>query len=107
MSVTQLATALLCTRGNATRLVTRLSEAGMLVTRSDKQDQRLRLVGLSPAGRRRLRDASDRIEVATTKRLASLTPDELRAARQAVQRLADALQRDLEGASTEPSSLSA
>lgn len=96
MTVTRLASALLCSRGNATRLVARMTEMGLLTTRGDERDQRLRLVSLSSAGRQRLREGAERVDVATRQRLASLAPDEVRMAHDAVHRLADVLRQDLD-----------
>ncbi|NUR94874.1 MAG: MarR family transcriptional regulator [Kribbellaceae bacterium] len=56
-TVTRLAELTLCTRGNVTRLVQRLVEAGLAEIRPDPRDQRLVRVYLTPLGAARLATA--------------------------------------------------
>lgn len=58
LTVTALSRELLCSRGNATRMVRRLEEQGLLATSGHDRDQRLVLVQLTPTGRRLLTQAS-------------------------------------------------
>jgi len=73
-TVSQLASSLLCTPGNAARLVRRLGEAGLVATRCNDRDQRL--VVVSPyrcEGKRLLRSARRRLAAASRRRLAALS----------------------------------
>jgi DNA-binding MarR family transcriptional regulator len=53
-TITRLAELTLCTRGNVTRVVQRLVEAGLVELRSDRSDQRLVRVVLTKIGVQRL-----------------------------------------------------
>jgi DNA-binding MarR family transcriptional regulator len=53
-TITRLAELTLCTRGNVTRVVQRLVEAGLVELRSDRSDQRLVRVVLTEIGVQRL-----------------------------------------------------
>lgn len=81
-SVTQLAELLLCTRGNITRLVQRLVEAGLVRTGSDPTDQRLVSVSLTPLGRDRLAAAHEVFAATNRRRFGRLSDTD-------VQRLAE------------------
>jgi MarR family 2-MHQ and catechol resistance regulon transcriptional repressor len=95
MTVTRIADALLCTRGNATRLVRRLIELGMVQTRSDDRDHRVVVVSATALGKRTYRSAAKRLEAAGARRLSG-TPAKDRAL---LERLLDdldvSLRRDL------------
>ncbi len=95
-SVTRLAEAMLCTRGNATRLVRRLQEQGLVGTRGDDHDQRLVRVDLTDEGRRQLRRARASLDGAGERRLARLSPADLRTLARLTEELAEALRRDLD-----------
>lgn len=95
MTVTQLATSLLCTRGNAARLVRRLHETGLVATRGDDHDQRLVVVQLTPQGRRRLADARRRLSAAVARRFLLLTPRDFEQLARSADGLAAALRRDI------------
>ena len=71
MTVTQVADALLCTRGNATRLVRRLVDLGMVQTRSDEQDHRIVVVSQTTLGKRTYRSADKVLQAAGARRLSS------------------------------------
>ncbi|WP_448059258.1 MarR family winged helix-turn-helix transcriptional regulator [Cellulomonas hominis] len=95
-SITRLAEAMLCTRGNATRLVRRLQEQGLVSTRGDDRDQRLVRVALTDEGHGRLRQARAGLDVAAERRLAHLSPADLETLTRLTEELAQALRRDLD-----------
>ncbi len=74
LTVSELANKLLCTRGNITRLVRRLSKSGLIRTGSDENDQRLVRVFLTQAGEDKLAQAHQLHEASIQRRLARLTP---------------------------------
>lgn len=76
LTVTELADKLLCTRGNVTRLVQRLSSSGLIQVGSDERDQRLVRISLTPAGQAKLAQARQLHEESIQRRLAGLTPDQ-------------------------------
>jgi DNA-binding MarR family transcriptional regulator len=79
-TITGLAERILCTRGNATRLVQRLAESGLVELRADRSDQRLVRVVLTESGAGRLAEAeraharlnADRFHALSTENLATL-----------------------------------
>ncbi|BCJ66326.1 MarR family transcriptional regulator [Polymorphospora rubra] len=75
-SVSQLADLLLCTRGNITRLVRRLVEAGLVRTGSDPADQRLVAVSLTALGRERLTAAHAVFATTNRQRFSHLSDDD-------------------------------
>jgi DNA-binding MarR family transcriptional regulator len=77
LPVTRLAERLLCTRGNATRLVQRLAEAGLVTTRVDDADQRLVRVVLTDAGADRVAAASAYHAALNERRFAGLSTTDL------------------------------
>jgi len=77
-TITRLAELMLCTRGNATRLVRRLAEAGLVSTGSDRADQRLVKVFLTPAGADRLAAARAYHGAANRLRFAGMPEADLR-----------------------------
>ena len=90
-TITNLAERMLCTRGNATRLVQRLVEAGLVVTRADPADQRLVRVHLTAEGAERLAAARRRQADLDDRRFAELTDGQLRQLRDLLDRVADLL----------------
>lgn len=76
LTVTELADKLLCTRGNVTRLVQRLSSSGLIQVGSDERDQRLVRISLTPAGQAKLAQARQLHEASIQRRLAGLTPEQ-------------------------------
>jgi MarR family 2-MHQ and catechol resistance regulon transcriptional repressor len=77
-TVGRLAELMLCTRGNATRLVQRLAESGLVRTAPDPADQRLVRVFLTDTGKRRLAAARRRHARANAERFAGLSAEEVR-----------------------------
>lgn len=77
-TVGRLAELMLCTRGNATRLVQRLAEAGLVRTAPDPADQRLVKVYLTATGAERLAAARDCHAQANAARFAGLSTEEVR-----------------------------
>ncbi|MBK8900045.1 MAG: MarR family transcriptional regulator [Anaerolineaceae bacterium] len=76
LTITELADKLLCTRGNVTRLVQRLSKSGLIHVGSDARDQRLVRISLTEAGQAKLAQAHQLHEASIQRRLAGLTPDQ-------------------------------
>lgn len=76
LTVTELADKLLCTRGNVTRLVQRLSNSGLIQVGSDARDQRLVRISLTPVGQAKLAQAQQLHAASIERRLAGLTPDQ-------------------------------
>jgi MarR family 2-MHQ and catechol resistance regulon transcriptional repressor len=95
LQVGRLAEVMLCTRGNATRLVKRLEEGGLVRTRSDARDQRLVLVAITAEGERRLANARTQLDAANARRLRRMPDRDLRALAELIGSLADALAKDL------------
>ncbi|MEJ7648387.1 MAG: MarR family transcriptional regulator [Nakamurella sp.] len=84
LTVSALAKELLCSRGNVTRLVQRLTESGLVTAAGDDHDQRLVLVHLTKRGHRLLAQAQrslaaesarlqDHLTAAQVQRLVALT----------------------------------
>lgn len=87
---------LLCTRGNATRLVQRLEEAGLVATRGDERDQRLVLVALTAEGESRLGRARTLLEETDARRLDGLSPADRRTLEDLTATLVGVLSKDLD-----------
>ena len=96
LTVTRLAGVLLCTRGNATRLVQRLEEAGLVETRGDERDQRLVLVALTGEGESRLVRARALLEETDARRLDGLSAADRRALEDLTSTLVGVLAKDLD-----------
>lgn len=77
-TVGRLAELMLCTRGNATRLVQRLAEAGLVRTAPDPADHRLVKVYLTDAGAERLAAAQKAHARANAERFAGLSTKEVK-----------------------------
>lgn len=97
LAVSRLAEVMLCTRGNATRLVKRLEEAGLVSTRGHERDQRLVLVTITTEGQRRLGNARTELDATNARRLRAMPRDDLRALETLAGSLAEALAKDLAG----------
>ncbi|WP_420629415.1 MarR family winged helix-turn-helix transcriptional regulator [Candidatus Leptofilum sp.] len=74
LTVTEAANILLCTRGNITRLVQRLSKSGLVRVGSDANDQRLVRIFLTAAGKEKVAEAHQLHQASIQRRLAALTP---------------------------------
>jgi DNA-binding MarR family transcriptional regulator len=73
LTVSELADKLLCTRGNVTRLVQRLSRSGLVQIGGDARDQRLVRISLTVKGEAKLAQARQLHEASIQRRLAALT----------------------------------
>jgi MarR family transcriptional regulator, 2-MHQ and catechol-resistance regulon repressor len=96
--IIRLAQVMLCTRGNVTRLVKRLADAGLVRTGPDPSDQRLVRVHLTTAGADLLEAAEEAHLAVNRRRFAALPPSDLRALKQLLATLCDVLTKDLEDA---------
>lgn len=76
-TITRLAELTLCTRGNVTRMVQRLAEAGLVEIRSDPSDQRLVRVFLTELGAQRLAVAERAHERLNAERFGEFTDEEV------------------------------
>lgn len=76
-TITRLAELMLCSRGNATRLVQRMAEAGLVESRSDPGDQRLVRVVLTESGAERLAAARQAHAQLNAARMADLSDTDL------------------------------
>jgi DNA-binding MarR family transcriptional regulator len=94
--VGRLAELMLCTRGNATRLVQRLAEAGLVRTAPDPADQRLVLVFLTGTGADRLAAARRCHALANAARFGGLSTKEVRHLEELTATLAEHLAKNLE-----------
>jgi MarR family transcriptional regulator, 2-MHQ and catechol-resistance regulon repressor len=74
LTITELAEKLLCTRGNATRLVQRLDQQGLVRVGGDPADQRLVRVALTPHGAERLAAARTAHTASIQRRMGNLEP---------------------------------
>ncbi|GAB77902.1 transcriptional regulator, MarR family [Austwickia chelonae] len=96
LPVSRLAERMLCTRGNISRVVVRLENAGLVRTGSHGEDQRLVLVRLTDQGHTALRRAREAVAAADRRRFAGLDTDELRTLSILVDRLTTTLAADLD-----------
>lgn len=88
LRVGDLAQTLRITIGGASKLLDRIERAGLLVRRPDPHDRRAAMIGLTPAGRRRLDDAIKTYEAEMAGIVdAALTPREVDQMREYVTRL--------------------
>ena len=95
-TVGRLAELMLCTRGNATRLVQRLTEAGLVRTAPDPGDQRLVKVFLTATGTHRLDAAKACHAQANGRRFAGLSTEEVQQLKELTGLLAGQLAKHLE-----------
>lgn len=91
-----LASELLCTRGNITRLVARMTTQGLISTVGDPNDQRLVRVRITERGADRLAHAEELLAEANARRFAALPSELLDEAREGLARFVEALRRDLD-----------
>lgn len=77
LTVSEVADVLLCTRGNVTRLVKRLTPKNLVRVGSDDNDQRLVRIYLTSEGKAQLEQARQLHEASIRRRLASFTPAQL------------------------------
>ncbi|WP_117214908.1 MarR family winged helix-turn-helix transcriptional regulator [Allorhizocola rhizosphaerae] len=96
-SVSELARVLLCTRGNVTRLVQRLAEAGLVTTGPGPADLRLVRVHLTRLGQKRLAAADAVLQEANRRRFSGLSARELAQLRELTSDLVDQLIKDRDG----------
>jgi MarR family transcriptional regulator, 2-MHQ and catechol-resistance regulon repressor len=95
LTITELADRLLCTRGNATRLVQRLEQQGLVQVGGDPADQRLVRVALTPAGAERLAAARTAHNASIQRRIGRLEPEARQIFLNLTQSLVDLLAADL------------
>lgn len=100
LTISRLAEVLLCTRGNATRLVRRLVEHGLVCTRGDESDLRVVLVTLTGEGSRRLGIAERALDKTNQRRFGGLSEQERSTLHDLTQTVAEVLGKDLENATT-------
>lgn len=96
LPVSRLAEQMLCTRGNISRLVSRLETAGHVHTGTDGDDQRLVLVQLTEAGQETLRQARTSLDQVDGHRFSGLATAEQRQLTTLLTRLAESLTADLD-----------
>ena len=94
-TVTELADALLCTRGNITRLVQRLQSQNLVRVGSDSTDQRLVRVALTEEGLRRVEAARAAHAVSLQRRMGMLPPQKLQQLSDLASELSTLLKLDL------------
>ncbi|HEX6291574.1 MAG TPA: MarR family transcriptional regulator [Herpetosiphonaceae bacterium] len=95
-TITELSQALLCTRGNITRLVQRLAQQGLVQCNGDSRDQRLVRVSLTSTGSQRLEQAQAAHTASLRRRLGSLDPATQQSLHSLMQTVATLLTSDLE-----------
>ncbi len=95
-SVSTIAKELLCTRGNVTRLVSRMAAQGLVETVGDRDDQRLVRVRITGHGRERLNQARTLLSAADERRFGSLAPSELTHYREVLDRMIQLMRADLD-----------
>lgn len=75
LTITNLADLLICSRSNATRMVRRLEDQGLVSSERDTQDRRLVLVSLTPKGREKYLEAAELHYAAVMRRMSALPPE--------------------------------
>ncbi len=75
LTITNLADLLICSRSNATRMVRRLEDQGLVTSERDTQDRRLVLVSLTPKGRQKYLEAEKLHHAAVMRRMTALSAD--------------------------------
>jgi MarR family transcriptional regulator, 2-MHQ and catechol-resistance regulon repressor len=96
VKVSELAQLLLCTKGNATRLVQRLAQQGLVEVGGDANDQRVVRVALTDEGASRLAQARQAHDQAVERRFGLFPPDMRRQFRELTQMAVESLTADLE-----------
>lgn len=94
-TITELAQALLCTRGNITRLVQRLAKQGLAQVGGDDSDQRLVRVALTPLGEERLAAAHAAHRASVQRRIGALDSMACESLAELTEMLANLLEIDL------------
>ena len=95
MTITELSQALLCTRGNITRLVRRLEQQMLVRCGGDQRDQRLVRVSLTPQGADRLAEAKTAHTTSIQRRLGALDSATLQQLRRLTETVVELLTADL------------
>jgi DNA-binding MarR family transcriptional regulator len=95
LTITELADLLICTRSNATRLVQRLEQQGLVQLGSDSADRRLVRVFFTPAGTDIVEKARAAHLASVKRRLGALKPEDLDQLDQLTQSIVAALETDL------------
>ena len=88
LTVSQLAHEVLSKQPTVTKLVQRMGAQGRLALRGDPADQRRTLVGVTPAGRRRVKPLVDNARDPEARLMRSLTASEKAALRKLLEKLA-------------------
>jgi MarR family transcriptional regulator, 2-MHQ and catechol-resistance regulon repressor len=96
VTMSELAQLLLCTKGNATRLVQRLAQQGLVEVGGDAGDQRLVRVSLTSQGADRLAQARQAHNQAVERRFGSLPPQARQQLGELTQAVVASLTADLE-----------
>jgi len=94
MSPSRLAEQVVCTSGGMTRIVDRLERRGLCERTRDPADRRGVLVGLTEAGRRLSRQASDAYRARRERVLAQLDSNEIEHLDACMRRMLDVLEED-------------
>jgi MarR family transcriptional regulator, 2-MHQ and catechol-resistance regulon repressor len=95
LTISDLAQRLFCTRGNATRLVQRLSQQGLVTVGGDENDQRLVRVALTAEGERLIEAARQTHTQSVARRLGKLPHEEQERLIQLTQTVSNMLTEDL------------
>lgn len=95
LTITNLADFLICSRSNATRMVRRLEEQGLVQSTRDTKDRRLVLVSMTEEGRLRYEAAREAHTASVERRLASLGAGELDSLQVLTHIVVTLLERDL------------
>lgn len=95
LPVTELARLLICTRSNATRLVQRLEQQGLVKLTRGTEDRRVVRVALTPEGRTSFVKAQELHRAAVQRRFGALTPDQLQTLADLTQSFVQTLENDL------------
>lgn len=95
LTITEIAELLICTRSNATRLVQRLEQQGLVQLHSAAEDRRLVLVTLSPAGEARFLEARALHYAAVKRRFGDLDTTTIQQLSHLTQSLVARLEEDL------------
>jgi len=102
LTITALSQALLCTRGNITRLVRRLELQGLVRCTSDSRDLRLVRVSLTPVGAARIEEARSLHNASVRRRLGALSDQEQAALMALTETVAAGLTADLAAQGSPP-----
>ena len=95
LTVGELANWLICTPSNATRMVQRLEQQGLVELHRDLKDRRLVWVSLTEVGRTRFQQARVAHTTSVARRLHGLEKSKLDALDALTQHIVDSLERDL------------